>query len=672
MAVTCPLTGRLLAAVHRATGPPPDAAALTADACAGALPGPVVEAADAPGRALAGENVLAHAKRLAARNIPLLPAAVRVRRRDGTARCSARGRRPSIQRARFICGATSPWREPATRRGSHGSAPDPAGERTGGAGARAPDPAADSQAAYRIDLLIRALDRHEAPCVLALDEVKRLQSLEAAALISTLLRRAPRNLHVGMAFRERPPGLDIAMFALEGRGATVTAEDLRFSKNEIARFFDRRLSRQELAAVVDDSAGWPLALHICRNAAPHGAANAAGGGDDDTVAGWIEMRLWRGLPVADRDFMLDIALFDRVDPDLIDEVTGARNAGRRLASMRALAGLVSTTGGDGSLLRLHPLIEGYCERRRFEETPERFRTIHRGIAQALARRGRVVEALRHATAAGDTAVLARIAESTRGVRLWLEQGLEGLRAVDGLLTAEVVSQYPRLALVRCVALTVAGDIDGAKRLYGAAAEQTAGFTCDREGGDDRALQTDHIFVQGLLHLCGCSPYGTAILAAVADAEAVANTADTDPLLRGMFSLGMCIARNQMTAFDAAVEWAGRARRQRQHQQASTCDRPHTRSPERVQRRSSNVEPNRPASSARTSQRRKPGGERFRPARIIPQADARQRHRRRRRAKKVGPAQRRRSAQPPHPARRQPTPRSRHQDTASRRRRHRDA
>ena len=156
--------------------------------------------------------------------------------------------------------------------------------------------------------------------------------------------------------------------------------------------------------MVDDLAGWPLALHICRNAAPHGAANAAGGGDDDTVAGWIEMRLWRGLPVVDRDFVLDIALFDRVDPDLIDEVTGARNARRRLASMRALAGLVSTTGGDGSLMQLHPSIKGYCERRRFEETPERFRTIHCGIAQALARRGRVVEALRHTVAAGDTAL----------------------------------------------------------------------------------------------------------------------------------------------------------------------------------------------------------------------------------------------------------------------------
>ena len=435
---------------------------------------------------------------------------------------------------------------------------DPAGERDGGARAQAPDPEADSQAQYRINLLMRALERHGAPCVLALDEVERLRSPEAAALISTLLRRAPRNLHVGMAFRVRPPGLDIAMFALEGRAATVTAEELRFSKSEISRFFDRRLSRQELAAVAADSAGWPLALHLYRNAPPHGTPNAGGGGDDDTVAGWIEMRLWRGLSAGDRDFVLDIALFDGLDPDLIDEVTGAPNSRRRIASMRALAGLLSTTGGGGSTMRLHPLIKSYCERR-FEEAPERFRALHRGIAGGLARRGRVVEALRHAAEAGDTALLGRVAESTGGVRLWLEQGLEVLCTVDGALTPEVLSKYPRLALVRCVALTVSGDITGAKRLYGAAAEETAGFTRDHGGGDDRALQIDHIFVQGLLHMCGCSPYGAGIMAAVADAEAVANAADTDPLLRGMFSLGMCIAHNQTTAFDAAVEWASRAR-----------------------------------------------------------------------------------------------------------------
>ena len=436
---------------------------------------------------------------------------------------------------------------------------DPPGELSGDAPAKAQatDPEADSQAQYRINLLIRALERHGTPCVLALDEVERLQSPEAVAMLNALLRRAPRNLHVGMAFRERPAGLAIAMFALEGRGATVTAEDLRFSTPDISRFFHRKLSRRELAAVAADSTGWPLALDIHRNAARRGAAIAAG--PDDTVAGWIETRLWRGLSADDRDFVLDVALFDRLDPELIDEVTGTPNAERRIASMGTLTGLLSTTSGGGPAMRLHPLIKHHCEKRRFEEAPERFRALHRGIARALACRGRAVEALRHAAAAGDTALLGRIAESTGGVRLWLEQGLEVLQTVDGLLTAEVLSKHPRLALVRCVALTAAGDIDGAKRLYGAAAAETAGFTRDREGGDDRRLQIDHVFVQGLLHMCGCRPYGDGIMAVVSAAEAVANAADTDPLLRGMFSLGMCIAHNQTTAFDAAVEWAGRAR-----------------------------------------------------------------------------------------------------------------
>ncbi|WP_419938243.1 hypothetical protein [Candidatus Palauibacter sp.] len=433
---------------------------------------------------------------------------------------------------------------------------DPAGERGGASPARAPDPEADSRAEYRIGLLIRALEQHGAPCVLALDEVERLRSPEAVGLINRLVRRAPPHLHVGMAFRERPPGLAVDMYPLEGRGVTVIAEDLRFSKSDISRFFGGSLSRRRLAAVARDSAGWPLALRIHRDAARRGVPDATGG--RDAIAGWIETRLWRGLSAEDRDFVLDIALFDRLETSLIDEVTDARNAGRRIASMGALAGLLSTTG-RGSTMRLHPLIKRHCEQRRFEEEPERFRAIHRGIAKALARRGRSIEALRHAAEAADAALLGRIAEGTGGVRLWFEQGLEVLRALDGMLTQAVVSDHPRLALVRCGVLAASGDIEEARRLYGATAEKTAGYTRDREGGDDRALRTDHIFIQGLLCTLGCMWYDDTIMAGMAEGEVLASAADTDSLVRGMFSLGMCLAHNQMTAFDAAVEWAGRAR-----------------------------------------------------------------------------------------------------------------
>ena len=433
---------------------------------------------------------------------------------------------------------------------------DPAGERDSTPAAHALHPEATSRAEYRIGLLIRALEHHGAPCVLVLDEVERLRSPEAVRLINRLVRRAPPYLHVGIASRERPPGLAMDMYPLEGRGVTVTAEDLRFSKSDISRFFGGSLSRRKLAAVVRESAGWPLALRIQRDAVRRGAPDAAAGAA--AVAGWIETRLWRGISAEDRDFVLDIALFGRLETELIDEVTDVRNAERRIMSMAALAGLVSTTG-RGSTMRLHPLIKRHCEQRLFEEAPERFRAIHSGIAKALARRGRSIEALRHAAEAADPALIGRIAERVGGVRLWFEHGFEALCALDGTLTDEVVSAHPRLALVRCGALAVSGDIEGAKRLYGVTGVESAGYTRDREGGDDQALRTEHLFVQGLLYTMGCTRPDDAFMAGAVAAEALVDAPDTDPLLRGMFSLGFCFHHNQMTEFDAAIEWAGRAR-----------------------------------------------------------------------------------------------------------------
>ena len=90
------------------------------------------------------------------------------------------------------------------------------------------------------------------------------------------------------------------------------------------------------------------------------------------IAGWIETRLWRSVSADDREFVLDVALLDRIEPELIEEATRVRNAGHRLASMGALSGLLSISAGDGLATQLHPLIKDYCQKRRFEETPQRF------------------------------------------------------------------------------------------------------------------------------------------------------------------------------------------------------------------------------------------------------------------------------------------------------------
>lgn len=437
----------------------------------------------------------------------------------------------------------------------------------------AADPTADSAAHYRVNLLLRAIRRHDRPCVLALDELDRLASPEAVLVLNTVLQRSPPNLHFALAFRERPQGLDVAMHSLEGRGETLTAEDLRFSPAQIGRFFDpgnasahtsdaqsgrlQRLSRAQLAAVTADSAGWPIALRLYRNAL-HSGVSVDDLGTSDTAGAWIESRLWRGLSGEDRDFVLDIALFDWIEPRLVDEATGRSQSRLRLAAMDSLSGLLQTAGGEGSAVRLHPLIRDYCAARLFRDDPERFRRVHGGIARALARRGHVLDALRHASDAGDHALIGAIAEGAGGVKLWLRRGADALRALDGWLTEEVLAAHPRLALVRCISLTASGDIESARRVYQSAAMDSVGFNLDGSGKEDETLRTDHLLALGMFAILGCKRL-THYHPLISTTAGLTDRPDLDPLLRAVLRLGMGIAHNEMAQFDEAEQLAESAR-----------------------------------------------------------------------------------------------------------------
>ena len=412
---------------------------------------------------------------------------------------------------------------------------------------------ADSAADFRIELLLRAIRKHQRPCVLALDELDRLRNPEAVVLINALLDRAPRNLHFALAFRERPQGLDVGTLMLEGRGDTLTAEDLRFTPAQIAQFFDKPLPREQLADIANESAGWPIALPLYRNALQTGT-EISDLGKSDTAAAWIESRLWRGLSAKDRDFVMEIALYDWIDATLIDEATGRRQSMRRLGAITSLNGLLQSVGRDGAAMRLHPLIREYCADKLFRDDRNRFRSIHVGIANALAQRGQYLDALRHASEAGDNELIGTIAEQAGGVKLWIRRGTDALRSLDGCLTQGVISARPRLALVRCLALMSSGDIEEARRVYQRAAVDSAGFTRDRVGVEDEELQTDHLLVLGMIDILGCSllpRYDTLL----SKSTELARRPDLDPLLRGMVKVGTSMAHSEKAEFDEAVGWA---------------------------------------------------------------------------------------------------------------------
>ena len=352
-----------------------------------------------------------------------------------------------------------------------------------------------SPAVHQMGMLARAIELHAAPCLLVLDEVDRLPR-RTVQLINLLLTRAPANLHLAMAFRS-DPGLDLATHVLDGEAIVVGVRQCRFSTADIAQFFNGTLSRRELATVVERTAGWPVALLVYRNMRAH-EAKGLGADAERLTENYVGVRLLRDLSVRDRACLLDLAVFDWLDDDLVDEVLGSSDARVRIAAVSALDGLLVPINRARTVRRMHPLLKDYSVGLLSVEDPARKRSLHGRIALALARRDDLPSAWRHASAAGDSQLVGELIERFGAYALWLREGVVRLIAADRFLTPEILAGYPRLALLHCIILRLSLKFKEGTALYEAVRQRTDGFTRDREGGDADALTVDRIFTQGML------------------------------------------------------------------------------------------------------------------------------------------------------------------------------
>ena len=352
-----------------------------------------------------------------------------------------------------------------------------------------------SPAAHQVGMLARAIEQHAAPCLLVLDEIDGVPP-RTVHLIDTLLKRAPRNLHVVLACRSNP-GLDIATHLLAGEAVLVGAEALRFSTAEIARFFGGELSRGELAEVEERTAGWPVALMVHRNMRD-GAAAGLGADAAIFTENYIGLRLLRDLSAEDRGCLLDLAVFDWVEADLVDDVLGSSQARVRITGLPALDGLLLPVDKDRAVQRLHPLLKEHCLDLLEDEDLPRKCSLHERLALALCRRGHLPPAWRHAREAGDRRLVGDLIERFGVFQLWLRGGAMQLVTAGRYLTPEITASHPRLELLRCVVLRLSSKHEEAQALFESVTRQTDGLTRDRDGGNDDALAADGVFAQAVL------------------------------------------------------------------------------------------------------------------------------------------------------------------------------
>ena len=434
----------------------------------------------------------------------------------------------------------------------------------------ADDGAAESPV-QRSRQLVSAIASHATPCVLALDQLERMTDAHCVGIVNSLLEYRPPNLRLAFACREFPTGLDVAPSVLEGQALVLTANELRFSRAEIARFLGDSLTQRELDALHAESAGWPVAVRVDWHERRSGTATA-GSSSRSYGLHWLESRMWRAMPSADRDLVLDAAIIDPLDPELLDEALDGSDLWQRLQGLPALDGLlVPVPDNAGGAPQLHPLLREHCEERRRRETPDRFRRIHRRLAQALARRGAIVDAMRHATAAEDPDLVATILEQAGGVHVWSRDGVVPLAGADRFLTPTLLEKNPRLALAHCGLLITAGRLDEAGRMYADVAARTGNFRQSDPQPDARELALDALHVRGLGALYGAAEMRSQEFQEVirgyrkivdAPAEGTSHgpmeTPEIDPVIRGACEYGLLLYHSMRAEFSAARDRAARS------------------------------------------------------------------------------------------------------------------
>jgi len=401
----------------------------------------------------------------------------------------------------------------------------------------------------RVGMVARKVESLGRPFVIAFDEVESLRQPASVALLAFLLQRGPWNLHLAMACRDIPDGLNLASALMEGRAETLEAEDLRFSAAETARFFGLRLSRRALAEEMKRSAGWPFALRVSlinRERGVKGSGSVAQG----FVGNWIESSLFADLGRNDRDFILDLGLFEWIDEALLDESLQQSGSFHRLKSMSALAGLIEQVGdGEGHVWRLHPLLSEHCAKQRLREDPERSGAIHRRIAQALAGRGKTVQAMRHAIEGGDPSLAGAIVEQAGGVRLWVREGVPQLRAAHRLLSEGVISESPRLMLLSSAALALSGHSREAWARY---RECIRRVPCSEDANIEYTV--DDCVARGCLALYAGEPVGSDWMRAFSrDMARLQQSPHLDALTHGHLEYALSVLHFLKGEFGLALE-----------------------------------------------------------------------------------------------------------------------
>jgi len=337
-----------------------------------------------------------------------------------------------------------------------------------------------------VERLLTDLAPLREPLWLVIDDLHELGPDVARRQLELLLMRAPGELRFVLATR-RDVQLGLHRLRLEGELAEIRADDLRFSLAEARELLAAagvELAEPTLALLHERTEGWAAglrlaALSLAGHPDPERFA-AEFSGTERTVAEYLLAEVLERQSEQVRRLLLRTSLLEQVNGELADLLTGGSGGARVLHDLEEANAFIVPVDAERSWFRYHRLFVDLLRLQLRRTASSEVTGLHERAATWFARQGLPVEAVRHAQAAQDWELAARLLADH-----WPGLYLDGQAATVHTLLAGFPAEA-RAADAELAALTAAdelarGSLAAAERYLGLAESASASVPGDRRG-----------------------------------------------------------------------------------------------------------------------------------------------------------------------------------------------
>ena len=323
-----------------------------------------------------------------------------------------------------------------------------------------------------LSAIVNRLSKGERETVLILDDFHRAESEGVCNFVRSLIRLAPRSLHVVIASRDYPK-LGQAVLAASEELLEIGIDDLKFTLGEAQAMLNRGaaapLAHDDIAKLVKRTEGWPIALQMTALSLRKGCdraeliANFTGPAWE--LARYLSEQVLASLPPDVESIVTRTAILDRVNGDLVNLLCDRTDGALVLERLEQQNLFLVPLDADHLTYRYHQMFAEILRDRLGRRDPSTYRQLHRMAASWFTAAGRAAEAVSHAVFADDEEFLAAVLDEAGGWRMIPEGRMDTL--VTGLshLSNDTISRFPRLVLARVYRSIKQGEMDAARAGY---------------------------------------------------------------------------------------------------------------------------------------------------------------------------------------------------------------